>query len=161
MSSPWTPLVTGCQSTAVGVLLRVLSAVVFATIIGIEARSYLLFGWTSVQDALILCLVPGGMLLMTALIVRTVEVSSAGIVLRYYLGRKAAIAWQEVKVAELFTVHSPQESRQTIRIEPYRGRRVAFTSNLSNFDSLLNQVEMNLPSGVVRHAPRQKGPLEL
>lgn len=161
MSSPWTPVVTGSQSAAVGVLLRGLPAVVFVTIIGVETRSYLLVGWTSLQDALVLCLVPGVMLLMATLIVRAVEVSSAGIVVRYYLGRKVAIAWQEIKVAELFTVYSPQESRRTARIEPIRGRRVAFTSNLSNFDSLLTQVEMNSPSGVVRHAPRQRGALEL
>lgn len=129
--------------------------------IGVEVRSALLFGAAPGTDVLFLLLVPGFMLAMATLIVRAVELSSAGIVVRYFLGRRVALAWPEVKSAELFTVQSTEASTRTVRLEPHRGRSVAFNSNLSNFDQLLAHLETNCPVGLVRKTPRQKGPLEL
>jgi len=109
----------------------------------------------------ILSLIPGIMLAGATFVVRKVELSSAGIVARYYFGRKVALTWQEVMAAELFTVQSPEAVTQIVRVKSHRGRKVAFNSNLSNFGRLLANVEINSPTGIVRQPPRQKGPLEL
>lgn len=142
-------------------LVQGLPALLFVVFIGIEVRSVLLLGAAPGKDVLILLLIPGFMLAAATLIVRAVELSSAGIVVRYYLGRRVALAWQEVKSAELFTVQSPDASTRTVRLEPHRGRRVEFNSNLSNFDQLLAHLDKSCPVGLVRRTPRPKGPFEL
>ena len=152
---------SGAQPNAVGALLKGPPTVLFGLFIGIEIRNLIVFGASSVKDLLILCLIPAVMLLMATLVVRAVELSTAGIVVRYYLGRKVELTWPEVKAVELFTVESTQESKRTVRVKPHRGRNVAFNSNLSNFDSLLSVLEKSSLTGVIRHAPRPKGPLEL
>jgi hypothetical protein len=142
-------------------LIRGLPTLLLVIFIGIEVRSALLFGAALGKDVLFLLLIPSFMLAMATLIVRAVELSSAGIVVRYYLGRRVALAWPEVKRAELFTVQSPEGTTRTVRLAPHHGRSVAFNSNLSNFDKLLAHLEANCPVDLVRQTTRQKGPLEL
>lgn len=70
------------------------------------------------------------------------NVSTVGdrIVARHYVGRSVDLSWSQVRRVELESYGLPEARTHVLRLIPTGGRKISFTSQLSNFDALRETV---------------------
>lgn len=62
------------------------------------------------------------------------------IVARHYVGRSVDLSWNQIRRVELESYGLPEARTQVLRLIPSGGRKISFTSQLSNFDALRETV---------------------
>jgi hypothetical protein len=75
------------------------------------------------------------------------------IVARHYLGRSVAVPWHEIRKVEIVSFGLPEVQSRTLNLIPCNGRKISFSSQISNFEALLDTVLDRTVAPIVRRRP--------
>jgi hypothetical protein len=75
------------------------------------------------------------------------------IVAQHYLGRSVALPWHEIRRVEIVSFGIPEAQTRTLNLIPCNGRKISFSSQMSNFEALADAVLARTVAPIVRKRP--------
>ena len=69
---------------------------------------------------------------------------------RHYLGRRVTVPWHEIRRVEIVSTGIPEAPTRILRLVPSEGRQISFTSQISNFEALVDTVLDRTVAPIVR-----------
>jgi hypothetical protein len=72
------------------------------------------------------------------------------IVARHYLGRSVAVPWHEIRKVEIVSFGVAEAESRTLHLIPCNGRKISFSSQISNFEALVDTILDRTVAPIVR-----------
>ena len=72
------------------------------------------------------------------------------IVAHHYLGKSVAVPWHEIRKVEIVSFGLPEAGTRMLRLTPTGGRKISFSSQISNFEALQDTVLERTVAPIVR-----------
>jgi hypothetical protein len=138
----------------VGIALSFLIAELFS------AQSY---GWRGLIKSIPWWSLESAFVFLTAIpvmtTVRAVRISESHLIVRFYAGKQRSFRWDSFRHVSLFEIHHTEDTdgeKHMLRMVPHRGRTVALTDRMSNWDLISRQIQTRVGNVLVGRKSRME-----
>ncbi len=91
--------------------------------------------------------------------VRAVHITESHLIVRFYVGKQRFYRWDSFRHVSLFEIHHTEDTdgeKHMLRMVPHRGRTVALTDRMSNWDLISRQIQSRVGNVLVGRKSRME-----